>query len=80
MDKFEEVSVALNNGGAFPWMTDAKHCLDRYKLLLSNFRRLDRVRASESGTEEEFNEKDQLLSDISVAVDDANERGRSDRL
>jgi hypothetical protein len=80
MDKFEEVSAALNNGGAFPWMTDAKHCLDRYKLLLSTFRRLDRVRASASGTEEEFNEKDQLLSDISVAVDDANERGRSDRL
>jgi hypothetical protein len=79
MDKFEEVSAALNNGGAFPWMTDAKYCLERYKLLLSTFRRLDRVRASAPGARE-FNENDQLLYDISVAVDDANERGRSDRL
>jgi hypothetical protein len=80
MDKFEEVSTALNNSDALPWTTDAKHCLDRFKLLVSAFKRLDRVRASASGTEEEFNEKDQLLSDILAAVDDANEGGRSERL
>jgi hypothetical protein len=31
MDKFEEVSTALNNSGALPWATDAKHCLNRFK-------------------------------------------------
>jgi hypothetical protein len=46
MDKFEEVRSAMNNGRTFPWMTNAKHCLDRYKLLLSTFRQLDRVLAS----------------------------------
>jgi hypothetical protein len=58
---------------------DAKHCLGRFKLLFSAFKRLDRIRASALGTEEEFNEKDQLLSDILAAVEDANDHGRSER-
>jgi hypothetical protein len=79
LNKVEEVSAALNNGGAFPWMTGSKHCLDRYALFLSAFRRLHRIRAPASGTEELY-EISQLLSDISEAVDDASERGRSEGL
>jgi hypothetical protein len=80
MDKFEEVSAALNNSGALPWVTDAKLFLDRFKSLVSAFKRLDRVQASASGTKEEYNEKDQVPSDILAAVDDANERGHSELL
>jgi hypothetical protein len=40
------------------WATDGKHCLDRYKLLVAFFKRADRIRASASGTEEHFGEKD----------------------
>jgi hypothetical protein len=70
----------LNKSGVLPLSTDAKHCLDRYRLLIASFKREDRARASASGTEEEFCERDQLLSDIVTATDDANERGRVERL
>jgi hypothetical protein len=79
MDKFEKFSAAMNNRGAPPCETDAKHCLDRSKLLASAFKRLGTVRASALGTEDEFNEKDQILSDILAAVEDANEHGLSER-
>jgi hypothetical protein len=59
MEKFDEVSTALKNSGSMPWRTDGKHCLDRYKLRLASFKRADRARASASGAEKEFNEKDQ---------------------
>jgi hypothetical protein len=80
MEKFDEVSTALNNSGSMPWRTDGKHCLDRYKLLLASFKRAERARASASGAEEEFNKKDQILSDIVIAADDADERGRVERM
>jgi hypothetical protein len=80
MEKFDAIAAALNKGGVLSWSTDAKHCLDRYKLLIASFKRDDRARASASGTEEEFCERDQLLSDIVTASDDANERGRIERL
>jgi hypothetical protein len=80
MEKFDEVITALNNSGSMPWRTDSKHCLDRYKILLASFKRADRARASASGAEDEFNEKDQLLSDIVIATDDADERGRVERM
>jgi hypothetical protein len=79
-DKFDEVSLALNKSSMMPWATDGKHRLDRYKLLVASFKRADRIRASASGTEEDFGEKDKLLSDIICAVDDTNERGRTERL
>jgi hypothetical protein len=31
MEKFYEVSTALNNSGSMPWITDGKNCHDRYK-------------------------------------------------
>jgi hypothetical protein len=78
-DKFDEVACALNNSEALPWSTNGKHCNDRFKLLLAGFRRTDRARASASGTEEDFGEKDQLLADILSAVNDNEERGRVER-
>jgi hypothetical protein len=78
MEKFEELSTALNNSGSLPWKTDGKHCLDRCEL--SSFKRADRARASASGAEEECDERDQILSDIVVAVDDADEQGRVERM
>jgi hypothetical protein len=75
-DKFDEVACALNNSNALPWSTNGKNCNDRFKLLLVGFRRTDRARASASGTEEDFGEKDQLLADILSAVNDNEERGR----
>jgi hypothetical protein len=79
-EAIEEVSAVLNSSSALPWKTDGKHCLDRFKLLVACFRKVDRARASASGTEESFGEKDQLLSEIVTAVDDAKERGRVERL
>jgi hypothetical protein len=76
---FEDVARALNEGNALPWNTNGKHCNDRYKLFLANFRRADRARALASGTEEEFGERDQLLADIHSAVNDNEERGRAER-
>ena len=78
-DKFDEVGTSLNANGVMPWSTDGKHCIDRYRLLIATFRRADRARAATSGAEEEFGEKDQLLSDICNAIDDADERGRLER-
>jgi hypothetical protein len=79
MDKFDELSVSLNSNGALPLTTDGKHCLDRYKLLVASFKRTDRARASASGIEEPFGEKEELLADIASAVDDANEHHRTER-
>jgi hypothetical protein len=77
--KFEEVARALNEGNAFPWNTNGKHCNDWYKLLLANFRRADRACALASGTEVEFGERDQLLANIQSAVNDNEDRGRTER-
>jgi hypothetical protein len=78
-ERFEDVARALNEGNALPWNTNGKHCNDRCKLLLANFRRADRARALASGTEEEFGERDQLLADIQSAANDHEERGRTER-
>jgi hypothetical protein len=78
-ENFEEAARALNESNALPWITNGKHCNDRYKLLLAKFRRADRARALASGTEEEFGERDQLLADIQSAVNDNEERGHTER-
>jgi hypothetical protein len=80
MDNFDAVSGVLNTSRVLPWATDGKHCLDRYKLLVSCFKREDRAKSRASGTEEDFNEKEQLLSDIVSAVNDAQEHCRVERL
>jgi hypothetical protein len=78
-EKFGEVARALNEGNARPWNSNGKHCNERYKLLLANFRRADRARALASGTDEEFGERDQQLADIQSAVNNNEERGRTER-
>jgi hypothetical protein len=78
-EKFEDVARGLNEGNALPWNTNGKHCNDRYKLLLANFRRAGRARPLASGTGEEFGERDQLLADIHSAVNENEERGRAAR-
>jgi hypothetical protein len=78
-ENFEDVARALNEGNALPWNTNGKHCNDRYKLLLANFRRADQARALANGTEEEFGERDQLLADIQSPVNDNEECGRTER-
>jgi hypothetical protein len=44
-EKFEEVAVSLNDSSALPCPTNGKHCTDRFKLLVANFRRIDRARS-----------------------------------
>ena len=78
-EKFEEVAVSLNHSSALPWPTNCKHCTYRFKLLVANFRRIDRARSSDSGIEEEYGEKDQLLVDIVSAIDDTEELTRLER-
>jgi hypothetical protein len=63
----------------FPGTRTASIATKRTKLLLANFRRTDRARALASGTEEEFGEREQLLADIQSAVNDSDERGRTER-
>jgi hypothetical protein len=79
IETFEEVARALNDSNALPWNTNGKHCNDRYKLVLANFRRADRARALASGIEEEFGKREQLLADIQSAVNDNEKRGRTER-
>jgi hypothetical protein len=75
---FEEVR-ALNEGNALPRNSNGKHCNDRYKLLLANFRRADRARTLASGTDEEFGKKDLQLADIQSADNNYEERGQTER-
>jgi hypothetical protein len=79
MDNFDAFSGALNASRVLPWATDGKHCLDHYKLLASCFKREEKARSKASGTKY-FNEKEQLLSDIGLAVEDAQEHCRVERL
>jgi hypothetical protein len=80
MDNFDAVSGALNASRVIPWATDWKQCLDRYKLLVSFFKRGDRARSRASAKEEDFNENEKLLFDIVSAVDDAQEHCPVERL
>jgi hypothetical protein len=68
---FAQVAEALNSSGGFPWPTDCKHVQDRFKLLITSWRRLDRKNAAASGREEEFGEMELLLHNISEDMDDA---------
>ena len=71
--------VAINHT-PLSYSKNGKHCLARYKLLVASFKRVDRAHASASGAKEEFNEKDQLLSGIVIATNDADEHGRVERV
>jgi hypothetical protein len=71
----DEICAALNKRGILPWSTDAKHYLDRYRLLIASFTKEYSAITSAFWTKE-FCERDQLLSDIVTAADDVNERER----
>jgi hypothetical protein len=73
-ENFKEIARALHEGNALPWNSNGKLCNDRYKLLLANLR----ARALASGIGE-FGERDQFLADIQSAVNDNEERGRTER-
>jgi hypothetical protein len=70
---FDAVAISLNETDVLPWRTDGKHCSDRFHLLVRAFRQTDATRRGESGREEEYTEKEQLLQDIVSALDDFNE-------
>jgi hypothetical protein len=76
---FDAVATSLNDTSALPWRTDGKHCSDRFDLLVRVFRHSDSARRGESGIIEEYTEKEQLLQDITNAVDDVNEERRAQR-
>jgi hypothetical protein len=78
-ERLECVEKSLSQGGIFPWPTDGKHCPDIFKLIVAGFKRLDRIRAQASGTEDDFSDRDQLLYDICSAIDDADESRRRER-
>jgi hypothetical protein len=61
VERLECVEKSLNQGEIFPWPTDGKH---RFKIIVAGFKRLDRIWAQASGTEEDFSDRDQLLYDI----------------
>jgi hypothetical protein len=78
-EKFEKVASSLNDRNALPWSTNGKHCTDRFKLLVANFRHTDRALSSASGVEEEYGGKCQLLADVISAIDENEEHGRLER-
>lgn len=53
---FADVNRNLNCTSLFPWKMDGKHCPDRFKLLLAQWRSADRERAKRSGRGEEYGE------------------------
>jgi hypothetical protein len=75
-ERFEEVASSLNNTNSLPWSTNWKHCTDRFKLLVANFRRTCRALSSASRVEVEYGEKHQLLTDVVSAIDENEEHGR----
>jgi hypothetical protein len=70
---FDAVAKSLNETRALPWLTDGKHCSDRFNLLIRLFRLQDRAQRAGSGDEELYGEKEQLMDDMVSAIDDASE-------
>lgn len=67
---FAKVSASLNDSNQLPWATDAKHCFDRFRLLITQWRKSDMGKRITSGGGEEFSEYDQLCSDLSDEMAD----------
>lgn len=72
MPKFAEIAHNLNNNTHInlAWKTDAKHCRDRFKLLMEKFVSNDYANDRASGGGEVFEEQEQLLTDMKEAIDD----------
>jgi hypothetical protein len=62
METFAAIAEALR--GKLPWETDAKHCRDRYTLLTRTFTKSDRIGRSSTGVEEDFTEREILLTGL----------------
>jgi hypothetical protein len=67
METYSAIAEALT--GKIPWETDAKHCRDRYTLLTRTFKRRDRIGRSSTGIEEEFDERERLLTGLIEEAD-----------
>jgi hypothetical protein len=61
-DTFSDILEALR--GKLPWETDVKHCKDRYTLLTRTFKKNDNIDRSSTGVEEEFGEKETVLTSL----------------
>jgi len=69
---FDTVAECLNAAKVLPWPTDGKHCYDRYRLLVSSTKHVDRGTVHVNGTEHlshtphhhAFGERERLLLDI----------------
>lgn len=70
LTKFMEVATSLSESSALQWVTDGKHAHDRYRLVLGQWKRLDKERALTPGGGEEFGEYEQLCEDLRTEVDD----------
>lgn len=71
LKSFEKVKDALKFTEIGDILT-AKTCYDRFYLLLNTFQSEDSKNAKKSGVEEEYDEKQQLLTDISVLIKEHN--------
>lgn len=71
LTKFAAVAEKLNANThlSLPWITNGKHCRDRFKLLMDKWKTQDRVQAAASGCEEEFGAFEQLCTDITEEMD-----------
>ena len=66
VDTFELVAANLNGNKSLPWPTEAKHCSDRFKLILRNYRNYKAAQGSDDEVEMEPDERDQLCQDLVV--------------
>lgn len=77
---FERATVACR---AHPSFTDktltVKSVWDRFKKLLADFKKVDRVNRSASGITEEYGAKEELLQDIFDAIGEKEEQERAER-
>jgi hypothetical protein len=62
IETYSAIAEALT--GKIPWETDAKHCRDRYTLLTRTFKIKDRIGRSSTKVEEEFDERERLLTGL----------------
>lgn len=69
--KFAEVAVRLNTSktACFPWVTDAKHCRDRFKLVMDKWECMERTKEFVSCGGEKFGELERLCKDIKVETE-----------
>ena len=70
MSKWDDVAGGLANTIGFGLKKDGHACKKRFDLILEQFRKDDLEALRKSGVDEDFKEKEQLLSDIRERIDD----------